>query len=154
MGGDNMKKHELIEQASALLSEQPNEIAILSNASAFINDTFDKINWVGFYLWDGVQLNVGPFQGRVACSTIPLGKGVCGEAAEKRMTLVIKDVLSHANHIACDANSRSEVVVPIIIKNKLYGVLDVDSPVMNRFDEDIVSFFQDFVQLLVKTIDK
>ena len=149
-----MKKHELLEQASALLSEQPNEIAILSNASAFINDTFDQINWAGFYLWDGNQLTVGPFQGRVACSTIPLGKGVCGEAAEKRITLVIKDVLSHANHIACDANSRSEVVVPIIVKNKLYGVLDVDSPVMNRFDEDIVSFFEDFVQLLVKTIDK
>ncbi len=149
-----MKKHELLEQACALLSEQPNEIAILSNASAFINDTFDQINWAGFYLWDGNQLTVGPFQGRVACSTIPLGKGVCGEAAEKRITLVIKDVLSHANHIACDANSRSEVVVPIIVKNKLYGVLDVDSPVMNRFDEDIVSFFEDFVQLLVKTIDK
>ena len=154
MGGDNMKKHELLEQATALLSEQPNELAILSNASAFINDTFDRLNWAGFYLWDGTKLTVGPFQGKVACSTIPLGKGVCGEAAERKMTMVIKDVHMHPNHIACDENSRSEVVVPIFINNKLYGVLDVDSPIVNRFDEEIVSFFQDFVQLLIKTIDK
>lgn len=154
MGGDNMKKHELLEQATALLSEQPNELAILSNASAFINDTFDRLNWAGFYLWDGTKLTVGPFQGKVACSTIPLGKGVCGEAAERKMTMVIQDVHMHPNHIACDENSRSEVVVPIFINNKLYGVLDVDSPIVNRFDEEIVSFFQDFVQLLIKTIDK
>lgn len=154
MGGDNMKKHELLEQATALLSEQPNELAILSNASAFINDTFDRLNWAGFYLWDGTKLTVGPFQGKVACSTIPLGKGVCGEAAQRKMTMVIKDVHMHPNHIACDENSRSEVVVPIFINNKLYGVLDVDSPIVNRFDEEIVSFFQDFVQLLIKTIDK
>ena len=154
MCGDNMKKHELLEQATALLSEQPNELAILSNASAFINDTFDRLNWAGFYLWDGTKLTVGPFQGKVACSTIPLGKGVCGEAAQRKMTMVIKDVHMHPNHIACDENSRSEVVVPIFINNKLYGVLDVDSPIVNRFDEEIVSFFQDFVQLLIKTIDK
>lgn len=154
MGGDNMKKHELLEQAAVLLSEQPNELAILSNASAFLNDTFDRLNWAGFYLWDGKNLTVGPFQGKVACSLIPLGKGVCGEAALRKMTLVVKDVHAHPNHIACDENSRSEVVVPIFIKDKLYGVLDVDSPVVDRFDEEIVSFFQDFVQLLIKTIDK
>jgi len=150
----NMNKYEILESAKILLSEQPNELSILSNASAFINDTFDRLNWAGFYLWDGKKLTVGPFQGKVACSVIPLGKGVCGEAAERKITMVIKDVHEHPNHIACDANSRSEVVVPIFIKNKLYGVLDIDSPVVDRFDPEIVAFFEDFVSLLVKTIDK
>ncbi|HPG42855.1 MAG TPA: GAF domain-containing protein [Acholeplasmataceae bacterium] len=149
-----MKKDVLLETAKLLLAEQPNELAILSNASAFINDTIDNLNWAGFYLWDGKQLTVGPFQGKVACSTIALGKGVCGEAALKKQTLVIDDVLSHSNHIACDANSRSEIVVPIFIKGRLYGVLDVDAPVLNRFDQDLVVFFEEFVQLLVKVIDK
>lgn len=154
MGGDNMKKQDLLEAASALLSDQPNEIAILANMSAFINDSFEHLNWAGFYLYDGNHLTVGPFQGKIACSTIPLGKGVCGEAAEKRITMVVKDVHKHPNHIACDENSRSEVVVPIYIKNQLYGVLDIDSPVINRFDADLVEFFEDLVQLLIKTIDK
>lgn len=149
-----MKKQEYLKTAEALLLEQPNELALLSSASAFIFETFDRLNWAGFYLWDGRQLTVGPFQGKVACSRIPLGKGVCGEAAERKMTMVIKDVHQHANHIACDANSQSEVVVPIFISGKLYGVLDIDSPVINRFDAEIVSFFEEFVQLLVKTIDK
>ena len=149
-----MKKDVLLETAKLLLEDQPNELAILSNASAFINDTIDNLNWAGFYLWDGKQLTVGPFQGKVACSTIALGKGVCGEAALKKHTLVIDDVLSHSNHIACDANSRSEIVVPIFIKGRLYGVLDVDAPVINRFDQDLVVFFEEFVQLLVKVIDK
>ncbi len=149
-----MKKDVLLETAKLLLEDQPNELAILSNASAFINDTIDNLNWAGFYLWDGKQLTVGPFQGKVACSTIALGKGVCGEAALKKQTLVIDDVLNHSNHIACDANSRSEIVVPIFIKGRLYGVLDVDAPVLNRFDQDLVVFFEEFVQLLVKVIDK
>lgn len=149
-----MKKHELLETAQALLESQPNQLALLSNASAFLYESFDRINWVGFYLFDSKVLTVGPFQGKVACSVIPLGKGVCGEAAETKKTMVIKDVHQHPNHIACDANSRSEVVVPIFINNRLFGVLDVDSPVENRFDPEIVSFFEDFVRLLVKTIDK
>jgi GAF domain-containing protein len=153
-GDDRMKKDVLLETAKLLLEEQPNELAILSNASAFINDTIDNLNWAGFYLWDGKQLTVGPFQGKVACSTIALGKGVCGEAALKKQTLVIDDVLSHSNHIACDANSRSEIVVPIFIKGRLYGVLDVDAPILNRFDQDLIVFFEKFVQLLVKVIDK
>ncbi|MDY0075160.1 MAG: GAF domain-containing protein [Acholeplasmataceae bacterium] len=149
-----MKKHELLEAASILLSEQPNTLSVLANASAFIFDHIDQLNWAGFYIYDGNELNVGPFQGHVACSTIALGKGVCGEAALKRQTMVIDDVTKHQNHIACDANSRSEVVVPIIIDHKLYGVLDIDSPIHNRFNAELVDFFEDFVRLLVKTIDK
>jgi len=148
-----MKKQEYIELAKSLLETQPNQIALLSNASAFINDTVDNLNWAGFYLYDGKKLTVGPFQGKVACSTIELGKGVCGEAALKKTTLVVDDVLSHDNHIACDANSRSEVVVPIFINDKLFGVLDVDSPVKNRFDQELVDFFEAFVDLLTKLID-
>lgn len=149
-----MNKQELLTIAELLLSEQPNELSVLANASAFINDTFDRLNWAGFYLWDGNNLTVGPFQGKVACSVIPLGKGVCGEAALNKKTMVIKDVHKHENHIACDANSRSEVVVPIFMKNRLYGVLDIDSPVVDRFDKELVDFFEDFVLLLVKIIDK
>ncbi len=148
-----MKNQELLQSALALLETQPNQISILSNAVAFLNDSFDRLNWVGFYLFDGTNLTVGPFQGHVACSIIPLGKGVCGEAAILKKTMVIKDVLAHDNHIACDSNSRSEVVVPIFIKDKLFGVLDVDSPVIDRFDQEIVQFFEEFVKLFVKTID-
>jgi L-methionine (R)-S-oxide reductase len=148
-----MKNRELLESAQALLESQPNQIALLANASAFLNDSFDRLNWVGFYLFDGNELTVGPFQGKVACSNIAIGKGVCGEAALYKKTMVVKDVLQHENHIACDANSRSEVVIPIFVNNKLFGVLDVDSPVTNRFDQGIVEFFEQFVGLLVKTID-
>lgn len=154
LGGDDMKNQILCESFEALLETQPTEISKLSNASAFIFENFDRLNWAGFYLFDGKRLVLGPFQGKVACSTIELGKGVCGEAAQKRQTLVVDDVLNHANHIACDSNSRSEVVVPIYIKDKLYGVLDVDSPVLSRFDQDLVSFFESFVQILIKSIDK
>lgn len=149
-----MKYSNLLLSAKALFETQPNTIALLSNASAFIFENFTELNWVGFYLYDGKQLTVGPFQGRVACSTIELGRGVCGEAAKLNQTLVIKDVLSHENHIACDANSRSEVVVPITIKGHLYGVLDVDSPIFNRFDPYIVEFLKKYVDLLLKFIDK
>ncbi|PKK93810.1 MAG: Free methionine-(R)-sulfoxide reductase [Tenericutes bacterium HGW-Tenericutes-6] len=147
-----MKNNVLLETAAALLESQPNRISLLSNAAAFLNDHFDQINWVGFYLYDGKILTVGPFQGKVACSEIELGKGVCGEAAVLRKTLVIKDVLSHANHIACDENSKSEVVVPIYIEDKLFGVLDCDAPIFDRFDEEIVLFFEEFVLLLIKQL--
>lgn len=148
-----MKMTNLLNSAKSLLENQPNEIALLSNASAFIFESFDHLNWVGFYLYNEDTLTVGPFQGRVACSTIPLGKGVCGEAALLRKTIVVDDVLAHDNHIACDANSRSEVVIPIFKHNKLYGVLDVDSPIHNRFDKDIIVFLESFVDLLTQLID-
>jgi L-methionine (R)-S-oxide reductase len=149
-----MKNKVLLETAQALLESQPNQIAILANASAFLYESIDRLNWVGFYLFDGNELNVGPFQGKVACAIIPLGKGVCGEAAIKRSTMVVKDVHQHENHIACDSNSQSEVVVPIFIKEQLFGVLDVDSPIINRFDTDTVLFLEEFVKILIKTIDK
>lgn len=148
-----MKREELLNSAKALLETQPNQIALLANASAFIFDAFENLNWAGFYLLHNDTLTVGPFQGRVACSTIALGQGVCGEAAMSRKTMIIDDVLSHENHIACDANSRSEIVIPIIINNNVFGVLDVDSPLHSRFDQEITLFLESFVQLLTKLID-
>lgn len=148
-----MKYDELLQSAEGLLNIQPNTTSILANASAFLMEAFEELNWVGFYLYDGTLLTVGPFQGKVACSIIELGKGVCGEAASLRKTRIVDDVLNYDNHIACDSNSRSEVVVPIIINNQLFGVLDVDSPILNRFDSETVSFLEQFVNLLVKTID-
>lgn len=149
-----MKYQDILETMKALIEEQPNEIAILSNASALIKQSFDHINWVGFYLYDGTHLTVGPFQGKVACSVIPLGKGVCGEAAVLKKTMTIIDVHQHENHIACDENSQSECVVPIYLRDQLYGVLDVDSPIVNRFDVEIVTFFEHFIDLLIKQLTK
>ncbi len=149
-----MKYELLCESLDALLQTQPTEISVLSNASAFIFENIENLNWAGFYLFNGKKLILGPFQGKVACSTIELGKGVCGEAAIKRKTLVIDDVLAHENHIVCDSHSRSEVVVPIIIHDQLYGVLDIDSPVFSRFDSNLVKFFESFVDILIKSIDK
>lgn len=123
-------------QLSALLEGQSNWITNLSQFSAFLNMNLEDINWVGFYLTDKPeQLKLGPFQGNVACVDIPFGKGVCGSAAKEQRTLVVKDVDQFSGHIACDARSRSEVVCPIIIEGKTVGVLDIDSPSLNRFDD-------------------
>lgn len=149
-----MNYDELLQTAHALLNEQPTPISLLANASAFLNDVLSELNWVGFYIYDGKQLNVGPFQGHVACATILLGSGVCGEAALKNQTMVIPNVLEHTNHIACDANSRSETVVPLYLDQQLYGVLDIDSPIFNRFDEALVSFLEDFSKIIIKSLTK
>ena len=143
----------LIAQTKAIIESESDTIANLANVSSIIYEFLHDVNWVGFYLVKDTDLVVGPFQGKVACAEIPLGKGVCGEAAVKRTTMVIKDVHAHENHIACDSNSKSEVVVPIYVKNNLFGVLDVDSPVVDRFDPDTVEFFEQFVKLFLKTID-
>jgi GAF domain-containing protein len=147
-----MKYEELLQTAHALLSDQPTEISLLANASAFLNEVLTEMNWIGFYIYDKKVLNVGPFQGKVACATIPLGKGVCGEAAQNNQTMYVEDVLSYSNHIACDSNSRSEVVVPMYINNTLYGVLDIDSPIFKRFDEALIKFLEDFTLILIKQL--
>ncbi|MFA6800630.1 MAG: GAF domain-containing protein [Acholeplasmataceae bacterium] len=147
-----MNYNELLITAESLLEGQPTKISLLANASAFLNETLEKMNWIGFYLYDGKVLNVGPFQGKVACATIELGKGVCGEAALLKKTMYVKDVLNYHNHIACDGESRSEVVVPMYINNQLYGVFDIDSPIVNRFDQDLILFLEDFTNLIIKQL--
>lgn len=125
----------LVKQLRALIQDESNVIANLSNVSALLNAHFDQINWVGFYLWDDQdqELVLGPFQGKVACNRIPMGHGVCGSALQQQQTLIVPDVHAFAGHIACDSASRSEIVVPIIIDGHPFGVLDIDAPVTDRF---------------------
>ena len=125
----------LQKQLESLIEDETNLITILSNASALINDNLDEVNWVGFYLVDNGELILGPFQGHPACMHIALGSGVCGTAASQDETQVVQDVHQFPGHIACDANSQSEIVVPIHQHNEVIGVLDIDAPIKNRFDE-------------------
>ncbi|MCM3747701.1 GAF domain-containing protein [Paenibacillus pasadenensis] len=125
----------VISQLKALIEDEPNFIANLANASALLGQFLPDINWVGFYLLDEKGLVLGPFQGLPACVRIPVGRGVCGTAAERKETMLVPDVHAFPGHIACDAASRSEIVVPLLSPNgELLGVLDIDSPSVGRFD--------------------
>ncbi|MBE1274397.1 GAF domain-containing protein [Enterovibrio baiacu] len=126
--------HLLTRQAVALIEGEPNLIANLANVSALLFQELECINWAGFYLDDGNELVLGPFQGKPACVRIPYGKGVCGTAFSQDSVLRIEDVHLFEGHIACDAASNSEVVLPLYVKGKLVGVLDIDSPEKARFD--------------------
>lgn len=120
-----------------LLSSDEPSITTLSNAAAFLFNVLEDINWAGFYLFDGEKLILGPFGGKPACTTIAIGSGVCGTAANEKRTVIVRDVEAFPGHIACDADSRSEIVLPLIDTNgNLIGVLDIDSPVLNRFSDD------------------
>ena len=118
-----------------LIEQNEYEMTILSNTSALLNDYLEKINWVGFYLFKGNELILGPFQGHPACTNIPLNKGVCGKCATDQKTIVVKNVHEFPTHIACDSASNSEICVPIFKNGEFYGLLDIDSPFLNRFDE-------------------
>ncbi|MCA1057434.1 GAF domain-containing protein [Rossellomorea aquimaris] len=141
-------------QLKALLEGEPNQIANLSNASALLNQFMDRINWVGFYLYEeeSNQLVLGPFQGLPACVRIPLGRGVCGTSAGEQKTLRIEDVHQFPGHIACDAASQSEIVIPLVKEGKLIGVLDIDSPEKARFDEEDQKYLEIFVDELLRHI--
>lgn len=125
----------LNEQLKQITLGVPHRIANLANASALLFDALDNLNWAGFYLLEGDNLVLGPFQGKVACIEIPLGKGVCGTAAAQNRTLVVDNVHHFEGHIACDSQSLSEIVVPIHANGKVVAVLDIDSPLENRFFE-------------------
>lgn len=128
---------ELAEQARGLLAGERDRVANAANFAALAYHALPDINWAGFYFWDGRELVVGPFQGKPACVRIALGKGVCGTAAATRRTQLVPDVHAFPGHIACDAASRSEIVVPLFdAHGSLIGVWDVDSPTPARFDED------------------
>jgi len=126
---------ELAQQVEALLSGQKHRIANAANLSALIYEVLPEVNWAGFYFLEGDELIVGPFQGRPACVRIGMGQGVCGTAAATRTTQRVEDVHAFDGHIACDPQSRSEVVVPLIVDGQVIGVLDIDSPRPARFDE-------------------
>jgi GAF domain-containing protein len=128
---------QLVEQARGLLAGEHDRVANAANLSALVFDALPDLNWVGIYFYDGRELVVGPFQGKPACVRIALGKGVCGTAAATRQTQVVRDVHAFPGHIACDAASNSEIVVPITGRDgALIGVWDVDSPKLARFDDD------------------
>jgi len=136
--GDRTKQYDMLsKQLDALLMGEENQVANLSNASALLNQFLDRINWVGFYLTDTEQnqLVLGPFQGLPACVRIPFGRGVCGTSAAEQTTQRIEDVHQFPGHIACDAASNSEIVIPLVKDGQTIGVLDIDSPEFNRFDE-------------------
>lgn len=135
-------------QFIALCDNEKDHIAILANASALLNQFMEKINWVGFYLWKNEELVLGPFQGLPACIRIAYGKGVCGMAVKEGKTQRVADVDQFPGHIVCDAASKSEIVIPIFINDKIYGVLDIDSPIRNRFDELDQIYLEEFVNIL------
>jgi L-methionine (R)-S-oxide reductase len=124
------------EQLQSLIRAESDWIANLANAAALIFQSVPDLNWAGFYLLKDDELVVGPFQGKVACVRIQIGKGVCGTAAEQRKTVIVPDVHEFPGHIACDSASRSEIVVPLIRQGELIGVLDLDSPSLGRFDDE------------------
>ncbi|MCD0276454.1 GAF domain-containing protein [Xanthomonas campestris] len=127
---------QLTAQAQALVHGEPDRIANAANLAALIFNSLPSLNWTGFYFYDGRELVVGPFQGLPACVRIPLDKGVCGAAASTRQTQRIADVDAFPGHIACDSASRSELVMPLVQGDTLIGVLDLDSPELDRFDAD------------------
>ncbi len=147
--GTPEEKYQMVtRQLKALIEDEPNRIANLSNASALLAQFLENINWVGFYLKDDSELVLGPFQGLPACVRIPMGKGVCGTAAAKKQSLRVEDVNAFPGHIACDAASQSEIVVPIVKDNELVAVLDIDSPVKNRFNEIDQHYLERFAETL------
>lgn len=140
----------LIKQLEALIEDEPDLIANLSNSSALLNQFLADINWVGYYLMKENELVLGPFQGLPACVRIALGRGVCGTAVSEKQTKRVEDVHQFPGHIACDANSKSEIVVPIIKNDEVIGVLDIDSPSLDRFDE----IDQHYLEVFVRTLEK
>jgi L-methionine (R)-S-oxide reductase len=132
----NQLYQQICEQLTELLGDEKNFVANAANTSALLFQTLPDVNWVGFYIAEGKQLVLGPFQGKPASARLPIGKGVCGTAAAKRKTIVVPDVSRFPGHIACDLASQSEMVVPLLNWGRVLGVLDIDSATANRFDDD------------------
>lgn len=138
---------------TGLIGEEPDAIANLSNASALLWLLIEDINWVGFYLMKNGSLKLGPFQGKPACVDIAVGKGVCGTAVETKEVQLVENVHDFPGHIACDSNSNSEIVLPIIVGGEVVAVLDIDSPIVNRFNEDDKNGLIKIINNLVKNIE-
>ena len=138
----------LCRQLSAIIEDVSFTLSNLANASALLFQTLADINWSGFYLLEGDTLLLGPFQGKPACTAIPVGKGVCGAAILQDKTLLVPDVHAFAGHIACDSASNSEIVIPLHKDGQLWGVLDIDSPVYNRFSPEDQAGLEEFCKIL------
>lgn len=140
----------LAHQAQALIEDEADDIANLANLSSLIYTSLPDLNWAGFYLYKEGHLVLGPFQGKPACVHLYLNKGVCGTAAAQKKTLNVPDVHAFEGHVACDSASQSECVVPMIVDGNVIGVLDVDSPMPNRFDHDTQVFLEAVVEAYIK----
>ena len=137
-------------QLTALLEGEINVLANLSNASALLKTNFPNTVFAGFYLFDGNELILGPFQGGVSCVRIALEKGVCGESAASRQTVIVGDVKTYPNYISCDSSARSEIVVPMVKEGRLLGVLDLDSSLVDDYDELDQKYLEEFVSILLE----
>ena len=142
----------LCNQLSALIQDVPYPIANLANAAALLWQELPDINWAGFYLLQEDALILGPFQGKPACIRIPIGKGVCGTVAATQQTQLVPDVHAFPGHIACDGASNAEIVVPLYKNGALFGVLDIDSPLFNRFSQEDQQGLEEFVNILGKAL--
>ncbi len=138
----------LCRQLSSVICGVPHRTANLANAAALLFYGLENINWAGFYFIENGILVLGPFQGKHACIEIPLGKGVCGTAAEKNETILVKNVHEFPGHIACDSASESEIVIPIRQHGRVIGVLDIDSPLQNRLSEDDKTGLEEFARII------
>ncbi len=138
----------LLQQAGGIIDAEPWYVAAMSNLSALIMESFDNLNWAGFYLIRGEELVVGPFQGKPACIRIPVGKGVCGTAIAQNAMQVVPDVHLFPGHIACDSASESEIVIPIHHRDRIMAVLDIDSVVKNRFSAEDAAVLSDLVRMM------
>ena len=139
----------LNDELKELLRDEDDFITNAANFSALVFDKVADLNWVGFYMLKNNELLLGPFQGKPACIRILLGKGVCGTSAKNRKTIIVEDVHDFPGHIACDSASNSEIVIPMLIWGKLYGVLDIDSPLKSRFNEDDKILFEEMLNTLL-----
>lgn len=149
--GSSLDQYTMLgKQLDALLEGESNLVANLSNASALLNQFLERINWVGFYLMEDGELVLGPFQGLPACVRIQVGKGVCGAAVAEKKTMLIEDVHAFPGHIACDAASQSEIVIPLIKDGSVIGVLDIDSPELSRFTAEDQEGLELFTEVLMK----
>ncbi|PTX16205.1 GAF domain-containing protein [Halanaerobium congolense] len=147
------KLQEMNQALKALIQPEGDWLANLANSSALLFEFMDDINWAGYYIWKNDQLVLGPFQGKTACVRIEEDKGVCGTAYSQRKIMVVEDVHQFPGHIACDSNSKSEIVLPIIVAGEVIAVLDIDSPQKSRFDELDRKYLQEFVDILVDETD-
>lgn len=140
----------LLKQVEALIQDEPDYIANIANVASFVYHMIPDLNWTGFYLLKEDDLVLGPFNGLPACTRIRLGKGVCGTAAERKQVLNVDDVHLFEGHIACDSASESELVIPVIVHGKVIAVMDIDSPIKNRFDLELEEFMIEVVNLLIR----
>ncbi len=143
----------IMDEMKKLLSEESNWIANAANAAATLGFLLHDLNWAGFYLYNGEELVLGPFWGKPAVTRIPMGKGVCGTSAENRTTIVVPDVHQYPGHIACDLFSNSEIVIPLVKDDQLIGVLDIDSPEIDRFTPVDAAYLESIAKLIMEYVD-